>query len=185
MTTHHIIRAKDIGFQSFTNAVRTTMSNADICNALTTHAMHRVKVGDIITVVGNNGQAVKRPQIACAKYPDTTYLHYPQGELVPVTCTTLMPDEFPITHWDSVNESMIEGHPPGLLVKLSATTVVLDETYTGKININGHDWDVYYPSSSLRIWYINEKIADGTLCLRRKANDGNRLKLTRTNGGSL
>lgn len=155
MATHHFIRAKELGFNSFTAGVRHKVRD-DIPKALMT-ADH-IKLGDMVTIVMNNGTIVKG---------DMTYIHYPQGEFMSVTDTTKMPDAFPIEHWDAIQTEKI-GMPSGLRVSIPTTTI-------GKITINEREWELYSHDSTIRVWYVNECLANGKAVIRRIPTEGNRI----------
>jgi hypothetical protein len=155
MATHHFIRAKELGFNSFTAGVRHKVRD-DIPKALMT--TDRIKLGDMVTIVMNNGTIVKG---------DMTYIHYPQGEFMSVTDTTRMPDAFPIEHWDAIQTEKI-GMPSGLRVSVPTTTI-------GNITINGREWELYSHDSTIRVWYVNECLANGKAVIRRIPTEGNRI----------
>ncbi len=184
MATHHFIRAKDIGFQSFTETIRSQLKKTDaVSTALKNTMIDRVHVGDIVTILMNNGQLVKERFGGVNNR--MTYLHYPQGTFTCLTRTTPLPDTFPIEHWDGLQIDKIEWHPtyvgspPGLLLNIPTHNLTVDENYTGNITVNGRVWVVEFPNHcNTRVWYINELLAENKLHIRRIPGDDMRLCIT-------
>jgi hypothetical protein len=162
MATHHFIRAKELGFKTFTAGVRLKVRD-DIPKALTT--VDRIKLGDVVTVLTNNGSI---PNNWNHDPYRMTYIHYPQGGFINLTDATRMPDAFPIEHWDAIQTDKI-GMRSGLLVSIPPTD------RTGNITINGREWELYPHDSTVRVWYVNECLANGKAVIRRIPTEGNRL----------
>jgi hypothetical protein len=168
MATHHFIRAKELGFKTFTEGVRIKVRD-DIPKALAT--VDRIKLGDVVTVLTNNGSI---PNNWNRDPYRMTYIHYPQGEFINLTDDTRVPDAFPIEHWDAIQTERV-GLRSGLLV--SIPTATLDDDRTGKITINGREWELYSRDSTVRVWYLNECLANGKAVIRRIPTEENRLAI--------